>query len=149
MTRHTITEQAAASPAFSASRPVFETSPRTSRENAFSSRSRASVPAASSSVMNMSETATASATANDVSEVGAAVERRGLHPDRLAHDREHVVREREVLAREAPERDDAVELERAPADPSAALRAWSEDSLRALEAQHVELLAEERVLPPC
>ena len=46
-----------------------DTSPRTSRANAFSSRSSASVPAASSRVTNISDTATASATANELSEV--------------------------------------------------------------------------------
>ena len=46
-----------------------DTSPRTSRGKAFSSRSSASVPAASSSVMNISETAAAIATANESSEV--------------------------------------------------------------------------------
>ena len=94
-------EQTAASPAFSTSRPVRDTSPRTSRENAFSSRSSASVPAASSSVMNISETATASATANDAERGGAAVERRA--PSTLIGsptDGQHVVREVEVLARE-------------------------------------------------
>ena len=69
ITRQTTTEHTAASAAFSASSPVFDTRPRTSRENAFSSRSSASVPAASSSVMNISDTVSASATANDVSEV--------------------------------------------------------------------------------
>jgi hypothetical protein len=69
ITRHTSTEHTAARVAFSVRSPVFDTSPRTSRENAFSSRSSASVPAASSSVMNMSDTVRASATANEVSDV--------------------------------------------------------------------------------
>ena len=45
----------------------------------------------------------ASATANDVSEVRAAVQRPWPSPDRLAHDGQHVVRERQVLARELRE----------------------------------------------
>ena len=69
ISRQTTTEQAAASAAFSTSKPVRDTSPRTSRAKAFSSRSSASVPAASSTVTNISETATASATANELSEV--------------------------------------------------------------------------------
>ena len=47
--------QSPARPIFSASSPVRETSPRTSRPNACSSRSSASMPAASSTVTNMSE----------------------------------------------------------------------------------------------
>ena len=62
-------EQAAASTAFSASSPERETRPRTRRGKAFSSRSIASMPAASSSVMNISETLAASATANESSDV--------------------------------------------------------------------------------
>ena len=52
-----------ASSAFSASRAVRETSPRTSRAYVFSSRSSASMPAASRRATNMSETVTAMATA--------------------------------------------------------------------------------------
>ena len=48
---------------------MCDTSPRTSRENAFSSRSIASMPAASSSVMNISDTLAASATAKSSSDV--------------------------------------------------------------------------------
>ena len=69
ISRQTALEQTAARPAFSASRPVRDTSPRTSLAKAFSSRSPASIPAASSRVMNMSVTAAASATANALSDV--------------------------------------------------------------------------------
>ena len=145
--RQTASEQTAASPAFSSSRPVRDTRPRTSREKAFSSRSSASVPAASSSVMNMSETATASATANELSEVRAAVERARPHPHRLADHGEHVVREREVLARQLGEGDHPVDLARARASPAgSSARACARISSDSLEAEHVEVLAEEAVL---
>ena len=71
----TATEHTAARPAFSTSSAVRDTRPRTSREKAFSSRSSASVPAASSSVMNISETATASAMRERVERGRAAVQR--------------------------------------------------------------------------
>ena len=100
----------AARPAFSSSRPVRETSPRTSRGNAFSSRSSASVPAASSTVMNISETATASATANALSDVEPPSIATDAHADRLADDVQHVVREGEVLEREPGEPDRLVDL---------------------------------------
>ena len=63
-TSATSPEQMPASPIFSTSRPVWDTIPRTIRRNAFSSRSSASAPAASSRVMNMSVTVTAIAAAN-------------------------------------------------------------------------------------
>ena len=57
----------AARPIFSVSSASRETSPRTSRANAFSSRSSASIPAASSTVTNISERATDTATAKSLS----------------------------------------------------------------------------------
>ena len=65
----TASAQSALSTTFSASSAVRETSPRTSRPNACSSRSSASRPAASSSVTNISETVTATATAKESSGV--------------------------------------------------------------------------------
>ena len=63
MTRVTTKAHAAASATFSPSSPRRETSPRTSRPNACSSRSSASMPEASRTVTNMSDTVTETATA--------------------------------------------------------------------------------------
>ena len=71
ISRQTASAHSAASSTFSDSRPVRETSPRTSRPNACCSRSSASRPAASSSATNISETVTATATKNELSEVVA------------------------------------------------------------------------------
>ena len=137
--RHTTTEQTAARPAFSTSRPVRDTSPRTSRENAFSSRSSASVPAASSSVMNISETATASATAKELSDVVPPSSAVGLHPDRLAHDGQHVVRERRGSRARACRTRSRGRARRARAIPrGSSVRACARICLGALEAEHVE-----------
>ena len=75
-----------------------DTSPRTSRANAFSSRSSASVPAASSSVTNISDTVTATATANESSGVLPPFTTCSLDLDRLADRLQDVVREAEVVA---------------------------------------------------
>ena len=58
----------AARPTFSTTSSVRLTSPRTSRPNAFSSRSSASIPAASSSATNIIEPTTAASAANALSD---------------------------------------------------------------------------------
>ena len=78
ISRQAVAEHSAARPAFSTSSAVRDTRPRTRRGNAFSSRSSASVPEASSSVMNISDTATASATANELSELRPPSSERAL-----------------------------------------------------------------------
>ena len=68
ISRQTASEHSAASSTFSESSAVRDTSPRTSRPKACCSRSSASRPAASSSATNISETVTATATKNELSE---------------------------------------------------------------------------------
>ena len=84
ISRQIASEQTAASPAFSSSSAVRDTRPRTSRRKAFSSRSSASAPAASRRVMNISDTATAIAIANELSGVVAPSSLICLTLDRLA-----------------------------------------------------------------
>ena len=69
MTAASTQAQRPASPIFSASSPVRDTRPRTRRPNACSSRSSASIPAASSTVTNISESTTATSTPNTSSAV--------------------------------------------------------------------------------
>ena len=126
-----------------------DTRPRTSRENAFSSRSSASVPAASSSVMNISDTAAASATANDVERACVPPFSDGCRSPGSARPRRSARRPRRTGCRARAARTRSPGRARRARRSRRQLAArLGEDRLRALQAEHVEVLAEEAVLPP-
>ncbi len=109
MSSVTANEQMAASTTFSATSVVRETSPRTRRPNACSSRSSASIPAASSTVTNMSEIVTATAIANRSSGVEAPFRTVRLTFTGSPIAPEDLAGQVEVVDREAREADDLVQ----------------------------------------
>ena len=132
-----------ARPIFSASSPLRDTSPRTSRPNAFSSRSSASIPAASSSVTNISEITTATSTPKTSSDALGAADRPLLHPHGAADRGEDRLRDVEVVGGEAREaRDLAQRRARARVGRQAGDRRV-DDPLRVAEPEDLDL-ADER-----
>ena len=104
------------------------------------------MPAASSTVTNISVTVTAIATANELSGVVPPFDHGLLDLDRLAHRVQHLVGEVEVLARELGEADHLVELRALGRVRRQVGARLAQDALRVLEPEHVEVAAQEREL---